>query len=771
MYHEIILIGVLAVFIFSGNVFGYQVALNPAQDTFIDEVAPNNINGALSYMITRHAGTGYELNPLIEFDLGTLPPGAIVTSATLKLYYYHWLDDNPAGRTLNVHHITGVWDEAATNWNNRPGYNPVPLSSSTVPTSTGNWMDFDVTGDVIDMLDGTVQNYGWQVEDPATAYPFPMIYFYSKENVDSIPRLEIEIEEDTIWYWKPPYSNYAPNSPGGMPDFDQKQDAWQGIHPGPNSILESDPQGDDVYNFDENIIAPGPNCQLDTPVLGDDITYWPFAGPSTVANCFWWFDSKFGNPAGYPGDGVDQFPLVEGYAQLDDHAQENVPDLIEDLAGRMGTCANGITGPEDMQAAIDVWLEEKGLDGAFVETTHTMPSFEFIEQEIKRSQDVILLLGFWDEIPWYELVDQSQTSWTTMTNLMWYYPGQVQIFVPSVDVLDAVQILIAWSYEGVPTPVEVSIYDDLTPGNTPIGTSIQTISGTWNPPVWHRFRFSPSIDLTPGNDYCIAVRTLSDDMLGDPHWCYDEGNPYNQGFAVFNYSGDWVLSMQTGYDFAFITEYYHYPEWIRKGQHYVTCAGVNSALGLLAISDPIQNIQNPADLNHNDAANVSHDIYSVESLFPIFPFRFKLVGYEHPLPHLWYTAIIEKAIVICPTEGPSGFEYVPGDVNMAGGGWPPQATGPDVTYLVNYFRSYATSIPCLLYNPLAQTAPVCFWASADANGDCNLIGSDVTKLVNVFRGLGTILYCPDYPPAWPPLPPSPPLGWPNCVSPCPPPYR
>jgi hypothetical protein len=72
------------------------------------------------------------------------------------------------------------------------------------------------------------------------------------------------------------------------------------------------------------------------------------------------------------------------------------------------------------------------------------------------------------------------------------------------------------------------------------------------------------------------------------------------------------------------------------------------------------------------------------------------------------------------------YEYLPGDVNMYGGTWPPAAIGGDVTYLVNFFRGLPTSYSCLLDG---------FWCSADANGDCNVIGSDVTKLVNVFRGL------------------------------------
>ncbi|MCP4581559.1 MAG: S8 family serine peptidase [candidate division Zixibacteria bacterium] len=105
---------------------------------------------------------------------------------------------------------------------------------------------------------------------------------------------------------------------------------------------------------------------------------------------------------------------------------------------------------------------------------------------------------------------------------------------------------------------------------------------------------------------------------------------------------------------------------------------------------------------------------------------------------------------------PDGYEYLPGDVNMANGTWPPSSIGGDVTYLVNYFRALPSSQACLVGG---------FWGSADANGDCMIIGSDVTKLVNYFRGTTDIEYCPSYPPVWPTpddLPPSAPPGWPNC---------
>jgi len=105
-----------------------------------------------------------------------------------------------------------------------------------------------------------------------------------------------------------------------------------------------------------------------------------------------------------------------------------------------------------------------------------------------------------------------------------------------------------------------------------------------------------------------------------------------------------------------------------------------------------------------------------------------------------------------------GLSYFPGDANMAGGAWPPAATGPDVTYLVNYFRGQETSQACFLSS---------FWCSADANGDCDVIGSDVTYLVNYFRGESSPKYCPDSPPAWltpDDLPTEAPSGWPNCET-------
>jgi len=111
----------------------------------------------------------------------------------------------------------------------------------------------------------------------------------------------------------------------------------------------------------------------------------------------------------------------------------------------------------------------------------------------------------------------------------------------------------------------------------------------------------------------------------------------------------------------------------------------------------------------------------------------------------------------CELEGPEGYEYVPGDCNMALGLWEPSVIGGDVSYLVGYFIG-SGMLPCNLDG---------FWASADVSGDCVVIGGDVSALVGYLIGTNpAILYCPDYPPAWlEGLPPSAPAGWPNCDAP------
>jgi len=454
-----------------------------------------------------------------------------------------------------------------------------------------------------------------------------------------------EVSLDKGWYWKPPYPNYAPHEPGGMPDFDQRQDAWKTIEPGENGVIDSTPVGDDFYNPSENRIVPGPNCHLETDPIGDDYTAWAFCGPVAVANCFWWFDSKYADENGTPGDGEDNFSLVEDYGVGDDHLSANVPLLIETLAKAMDTCNKGTTYIDDMQDAIDDWFIDTGLGDKFEETTYDRPTFDFIEGEIERSQDVILLLGYYDRV---KIVDQEQTLWNAYVDLPTWLPGHLQGFTPSVDVLDAVQVLLAANYPGIPTDVEVCIWDTLPNSTTnPLGCSLMNITPPpLGEPEWFQFHFDSSIPLTPGEEYFISVKELT--MTYNIHWYYHEPDIYPNGMAWWA-TADWAFAPQLDKDFAFKTEYYT-DECIRKGGHYVTCAGVNSEESMIAFSDPFWDIQNQSQdpTEHNDAQYVSHDIYEVENGSPCPDLDYQWWLPDYP-SYSQYT-IVEQAVVICPLE-------------------------------------------------------------------------------------------------------------------------
>ncbi|MCD6480856.1 MAG: hypothetical protein J7L31_01095 [Thermoplasmata archaeon] len=461
------------------------------------------------------------------------------------------------------------------------------------------------------------------------------------------------------WYYKPGYANYAPN---GMPDFDQKQDAWQVIKPGPNGVVNSVPWGDDVYNSHENVIAPGANCHLDTTPAGDDVVEWAFCGPVAAANCLWWFDSKYADPKGTPGDGKDEFALVKDYGVGDDHSAANVPKLIEDLAKRMQTNVKGTTYITDMKAAIEALLKERKLNKKFSVTLVDKPSFDHIEEQVERSQDVILLLYFYNTTQnTTKAVDQQQIQGPLQFPLTSQHPGHAQTFIPTVNSLDAVQLLLSWNVSS--PPIEVYIWRG-NPANHANSTLLGVNSTTLGAPsqnTWVQFHFE-HITLNPGTTYYISVvapETVS--------WHYVNYSEYQRGNA-------WIWNgvyNPEEWDFAFKTEYYtteEHLEWM--GGHYVTVAGVNSAEKKIAISDPyFDNAESggpgrvlpphnphPNDATkHNDAAYVSHDHYSISAHPPSGASgKFMLDDY----PATFDYTVVAKALIICPKISVSGVKKV-----------------------------------------------------------------------------------------------------------------
>ena len=205
---------------------------------------------------------------------------------------------------------------------------------------------------------------------------------------------------DRGWYYYPSYPNY---SPSGIPDFANEQENWKTILDGGNGIAESTAEGDDVQVTEVGepidptkpvVVAPGPNCNLDSTTGGDDWSGFTYCHAVSLANIFWWFDSRYSKVDGNPGDGKDSFPLVEDYGGGDDHSSENVPCLVCEIANHLNITStiylNLYTWTED----IAEWFENVGLDKGFKITDYEFPSFELIAEAIENDKSVVLLIQF-----------------------------------------------------------------------------------------------------------------------------------------------------------------------------------------------------------------------------------------------------------------------------------------------------------------------------------------------------------------------------------------
>jgi hypothetical protein len=132
-------------------------------------------------------------------------------------------------------------------------------------------------------------------------------------------------------------------------------------------------------------------------------------------------------------------------------------------------------------------------------------------------------------------VDQEQTHQDGRGFTIFYGQSCAQGFVPTIDLLTAVQLYI-FSGDDVASGYEitVSIRDDLDGDDL---TSVTVNADQVGDYKWLSFDF-PDIDITPGDKYYIVAS--SDDGGADVEetyaWFYGEGDLYSNGNPWTNYS-------------------------------------------------------------------------------------------------------------------------------------------------------------------------------------------------------------------------------------------
>jgi hypothetical protein len=195
------------------------ITFTTIDDTFIDQPAgPDLPRGDYDYMIVENAygsTSGWEIDALVKFDLSAIPNNTTISSAKFCLYYYSWYANNPAGRSLNLYRIINSWNEETACWNLQPSYASQPCANSSVPSSTGMWMEWDVTNEVQNIINGQEDFYGWKIVDENYWgwFDIPQMFFRTKE-FDYNFRPYIEIQGDNLPNI-PPFEPSDPNPEDG----------------------------------------------------------------------------------------------------------------------------------------------------------------------------------------------------------------------------------------------------------------------------------------------------------------------------------------------------------------------------------------------------------------------------------------------------------------------------------------------------------------------------------------------------------------------------
>jgi hypothetical protein len=166
-------------------------------DTFVQDgtSADSNFGGNTGLQMGYRTATSRNSRILIKFDLSSIPPGAVVSSATLSIYMESTDESESGDRGYDIARVTADWSESTVTWNNQPS-TAIKESTTTITANTTGYKDFTVTQMVTDWLNGTYSNYGAKIYNPSTGQA-PHFNFISSGGASNQPKLVVVLSSSS----------------------------------------------------------------------------------------------------------------------------------------------------------------------------------------------------------------------------------------------------------------------------------------------------------------------------------------------------------------------------------------------------------------------------------------------------------------------------------------------------------------------------------------------------------------------------------------------
>jgi len=122
-------------------------------DALIQQSGPNTNSGANAYLLI-YPNVDDIIRSILKFDFSALPAGAIISAATLSLYFIGNFVNSPDGRTYWAYELTQTgWVELEATWNSYKtgsvwaaagGDYITDNGASVVMPTQGHWVDWNV---------------------------------------------------------------------------------------------------------------------------------------------------------------------------------------------------------------------------------------------------------------------------------------------------------------------------------------------------------------------------------------------------------------------------------------------------------------------------------------------------------------------------------------------------------------------------------------------------------------------------------------------------